>query len=186
MDLGTGDGRFVLAHAAAHPERLVLGVDANADGMTEASRRAAQPAGRGGQPNARFVVAALEALPAELDGLADRVTVHFPWGSLRAAAAGHDPTATARLVRLLQPGGVLELLLADGERDAAQPVDPDTVTGAFTDLGLRVTELAPATFADAAAVHSSWGKRLLRNPTAGRTAWRIRLVASAAESNGHG
>ena len=88
MDLGTGDGRFVLARG--RPSSVVLGVDASADAMREASRRAARSVARGGTPNARFVVAPLEQLVG-LEGVADLVTVHFPWGSLRSAAAGHDP-----------------------------------------------------------------------------------------------
>jgi 16S rRNA (adenine(1408)-N(1))-methyltransferase len=154
--------------------------------MADASRRAARPAGHGGQPNARFAVAALEAIPAELDGLADLVTVHFPWGTLRGAAAGHDPAATARLARLVSPRGSLELLLADGGRDAAQPIDPEAVVAAYRPFDLVATELAPATLADAAAVQSSWGKRLLRNPAAGRSAWRIRLVGLSASPRGPG
>ena len=41
IDLGTGDGRFVLAAAAARPDTLVIGLDASAAGMAESSRRAA-------------------------------------------------------------------------------------------------------------------------------------------------
>ncbi len=186
MDLGTGDGRFVLAHAASHPDRLVLGIDASADAMVEASRRAARRNGRGGLPNARFVVSALEALPAELDGLADLVAVHFPWGSLRSAAAGHDPGAAARLARLVRPGGRLELLLADAERDGAVPIDPKGVVAAYERLGLRPIEAQPAGLVDAVAVHSSWGKRLLRHTAPGRTAWWIRLERRAADSPGRG
>jgi len=50
----------VLAAAAARPDTLVIGVDANAAGMAEASRRAAR---RGALPNALFVVAAAEHPP---------------------------------------------------------------------------------------------------------------------------
>lgn len=60
VDLGTGDGRRVLRAAAARPDTLVIGVDANAAGMVEASRRAAR---RGALPNALFVVAAAEHPP---------------------------------------------------------------------------------------------------------------------------
>jgi 16S rRNA (adenine(1408)-N(1))-methyltransferase len=60
LDLGTGDGRTVLAAAAARPDTLVIGVDANASGMQEASRRAAR---RGALPNALFAVAAAEHPP---------------------------------------------------------------------------------------------------------------------------
>jgi 16S rRNA (adenine(1408)-N(1))-methyltransferase len=60
LDLGTGDGRRVLALAAERPDTLVIGVDANASGMTDASRRALR---RGALPNALFAVAAAEHPP---------------------------------------------------------------------------------------------------------------------------
>jgi 16S rRNA (adenine(1408)-N(1))-methyltransferase len=47
----------VLARAARWPDTLAIGVDANAAGMAEASRRAAR---RGTLPNALFAVAAAE------------------------------------------------------------------------------------------------------------------------------
>jgi 16S rRNA (adenine(1408)-N(1))-methyltransferase len=60
IDLGTGDGRRVLRAARARPEILHVGIDANAAGMAEASRRAAR---RGALPNALFAVAAAEHPP---------------------------------------------------------------------------------------------------------------------------
>ena len=60
LDLGTGDGRAVLAAAARSPDTLVIGLDANAAGMFDASRRAAR---RGALPNALFAVAAAEHPP---------------------------------------------------------------------------------------------------------------------------
>jgi 16S rRNA (adenine(1408)-N(1))-methyltransferase len=60
MGLGTGDGRRVLAAAAAQPDTLVVGLDANAAAMAEASRKAAR---RSSLPNALFVVAAAEHPP---------------------------------------------------------------------------------------------------------------------------
>ena len=186
MDLGTGDGRYVLAHAAAHPNRLVLGIDAQHAAMADASRRAARPPARGGLPNARFVVCSLEALPGELDKIADLVTVHFPWGTLRAAAAGHEPTLTERLARLVRPGGRLDLLLADAERDGGRPVDPEAVLAAYERHGLRPVDTRPASLPDAVAAHSSWGKRLLSNRGRGRLAWAVRLERPSAEVGGHG
>jgi 16S rRNA (adenine(1408)-N(1))-methyltransferase len=50
----------VLAAAAARPDTLVIGVDANAAGMAESSRRAAR---RGVLPKALFAVAAAEHPP---------------------------------------------------------------------------------------------------------------------------
>ena len=184
VDLGTGDGRFVLAHAAGDRDRFVLGVDASPDAMHDASRRAARSAARGGLPNARFVVSSIEALPVGFDGFADLVTVHFPWGSLRDTAAGRDPTATACVARLVRPGGQLRLLMSSAERDGAPDVDPDAVAAAYVPFGLRLAESWPATIDDAIAAHSSWGKRLLRRPAPGRVTWSFRLERPPARPCG--
>jgi 16S rRNA (adenine(1408)-N(1))-methyltransferase len=60
IDLGTGDGRYVLRAAGENPDTLVIGVDTNAAAMAPTSRRAAR---RDALPNALFVVAAAEHPP---------------------------------------------------------------------------------------------------------------------------
>jgi 16S rRNA (adenine(1408)-N(1))-methyltransferase len=168
----------VLATAAAQPDRLVVGVDANAAGMATASRRAAAKPARGGLPNALFVVAAAEALPPELDGLADTVTVHFPWGSLLRGLLHADPAVMAGLTRVMRPGASLTMLLSSTDRDRAAGVAPleeaavRALAGAYADWGLDVTEARPATAADVAAAHSTWGKRL--GAGGRRPAWLLR------------
>jgi 16S rRNA (adenine(1408)-N(1))-methyltransferase len=168
----------VLAAAAAQPDRLVVGVDANAAGMLAASRRAAARPSRGGLPNALFVVAAAEALPAELEGVADLVTVHFPWGSLLRGLLGADPATMTGLIRVLRPGAILQLLVSSTARDRGAGVAPiqaatlHALAESSASWGLAVTEARPATFADVAAAHSSWGKRL--GAGTGRPAWLLR------------
>ena len=156
----------MLAAAGAQPDRLVLGVDASAAAMAEASRRAAGKPGRGGLPNALFVVAAAEALPKELDGLADLVTVNFPWGSLLRGLLEADPAVMTGLTRVMRPGAALAVLLSSTDRDRGAGVEPiqestlKAVADAYLRYGLVVTGLRPATAADVAAAHSTWGKRL--------------------------
>jgi 16S rRNA (adenine(1408)-N(1))-methyltransferase len=175
VELGAGDGRFVLAYAAAHPDRLVVGIDASPDAMRDTSRRAARSTARGGLPNARFVVSSIGALPGSFDGFADLVTIHFPWGSLRDAAAGHDPALTARLASLVRPGGHLRLILSSSPGDGGADISPNRVAAAYAAHGLLLRAVRPATIDDAVAAHSSWGKRLLRRPAPGRLAWAFDL-----------
>jgi 16S rRNA (adenine(1408)-N(1))-methyltransferase len=172
----------VLAAARAQPERLVVGVDASAAAMAEASRRAAAKPARGGLPNALFVVAAAEALPAELDGVADLVTVSFPWGSLLRGLLEPDPRVLGGVAGLLAPGATLRLLVSTIERDRAgvEPVGEHSLrrlAGAYDRWGLAVTSVAPATAADVAAAHSTWGKRL--GAGRGRPAWRLEATRTA-------
>jgi 16S rRNA (adenine(1408)-N(1))-methyltransferase len=141
-------------------------VDASAAAMAEASRRAGRRPERGGLANALFVVAAAEALPPELDGLADLVTVHFPWGSLLRGLLAAEPAVLAGLARIMRPGGSLRLLVSATARDAGAGVTPlqesdlAALAGAYAGHGLAVTGARPATPADVAASHSTWGKRL--------------------------
>jgi 16S rRNA (adenine(1408)-N(1))-methyltransferase len=178
VDLGTGDGRFVLAAARAQPDRLVIGVDASAAAMATASRRAAARPGRGGLPNALFVVAAVEALPSALAGVADLVTVHLPWGSLLRGLLGADPAVMTGLTGSMRPGATLAMLLSSTARDRGAGVAPiqeaslPAVTEAYRRYGLTVTEAREATAADVAAAHSTWGRRL--GAGVRRPAWRLR------------
>lgn len=176
VDLGTGDGRAVLARAAAHPGELVVGIDASSPAMARASRRAAVPAARGGLPNARFVVAGLESLPAELRDFADLVTVHFPWGSLLAAATGDAPPLTSRIVHLLRPGGTLLVLVSASHRDeraGVSSLDPAGMAAVYRELGMRPVASRPATQDDLEGSRSSWGKRLATSQ--GRVTWLMEL-----------
>jgi 16S rRNA (adenine(1408)-N(1))-methyltransferase len=93
--VGTGDGRFVYRLARAHLEALFTGIDANAQVMRDASFRASRKPARGGVPNALHVRASLDELPGALGGLADVVTVPYPWGSLlEAVLAGERALVT--------------------------------------------------------------------------------------------
>jgi 16S rRNA (adenine(1408)-N(1))-methyltransferase len=176
IDVGTGDGRAVLAAATADPRILVLGLDANAAAMAEVSRRAAKPSRKGGTPNAAFVLAAAEAPPVELAGIASQVTVLFPWGSLLRGCLGADPAVAAGVAKLLAPAGSLDLLLAPSAKDGLDglPIEPervvDAAASAFAAFGLEVVEGRLATPVEIRTSGSTWARRLgtARAATAGR------------------
>ncbi|HYN18128.1 MAG TPA: hypothetical protein VEY96_08595, partial [Actinomycetes bacterium] len=174
----------MLAAAAAEPDRLVVGVDASAAALAEASRRAGRRPERGGLPNALFVVAAAEALPPELDGLADRVTVHFPWGSLLRGLLGADPAIMAGLVRVMRPGATLSMLVSSTARDSragVEPIGEPALAALAVDYGhhgLAVTRVRPATPADVAATRSTWG------PVTAGSCWPPRPPSRTGWSSG--
>lgn len=177
IDLGTGDGRAVSAAAAAAPERLVIGVDANATAMVEVSRRTQRPAQRGGLPNALFVVAGVERLPAALTGIADEVTVYFPWGSLLRGLVTAEPAVLDGIAGTMKSGATLSVLLSVTDQDRAVDLPvTDAATlwqlrGPFAAAGLEITGIGAATAAEIAAAGSSWGKRLGAGNR--RPAWRL-------------
>lgn len=82
LDLGTGDGSFVLEVAKNHPEHLVIGVDPAHKPLVENSSKIYKKSAKGGLPNALFVLAGVEKLPEEIKGQINQVFINFPWGSL--------------------------------------------------------------------------------------------------------
>ncbi len=188
MDIGTGDGRFVLAAARADPDALVIGIDPDAASMREVSGRAARRPERGGAPNALFLVSAVEALPPDLSAIADRITVHFPWGSLLRGLLSADRVVVDPIVRLARPGATLSVLVSvtETERgDGLVPLDARTVAraaGALAGCGLITLECRPATAEDLRSAHSSWARRLHAGER--RPAWLMRFVRRQAVCSG--
>jgi 16S rRNA (adenine(1408)-N(1))-methyltransferase len=182
IDVGTGDGRAVLAAAADEPRRLVIGLDADARSMADASRRAARASRKGGISNALFVVAAAASMPVELTGVATLVTITFPWGSLLRGCVGLDGDVAGGIRGLLGAAGRFELILAPADRDRLEgvPTDPTAVVGAtrktFETLGLGFVEGRPATAEELRGSNSSWARRLIREGR-GRQAILIRFAS---------
>ena len=177
MDLGAGDGRFAVATAASHSETLAVAIDAHPQAMADAWRRVQ----RQKLANVLLVAARAEELPCELDGLADAVTIHFPWGSLLAGVLGVDTGGVAAgLARMTRPGGDATAVLSVTERDRAlglPPLDASlerTLAARYAAHGLALTEWRPASRQEIADTRSSWAKRL--GAGKGRPAWLMRLV----------
>jgi 16S rRNA (adenine(1408)-N(1))-methyltransferase len=108
--VGAGDGVWVLRRARAEPSRFFIGLDSNAENLIAASHRASRKPQRGGTANVLYVQAAAETPPAELEGLADALTVLLPWGSLLAAVAVPDVAVLAGLARMCRLGAALRVV----------------------------------------------------------------------------
>ena len=126
--------------------------------------------------------AAAEAPPPELAGIADRVVIQLPWGSLLRGALALDGAAAAGIAGLVTPAGRVEVLLAPAARDRLDPevdVRRRLVDGLADDwrrAGLELCEARPATDAEIAAAHSTWARRLgLRADDPERAAFRLML-----------
>ena len=121
IDLGTGDGRFVYQSARRNPNKFYIGIDAEARALEKISEKIHRKPQKGGLANVLFVQASVEDLPAELDGVADEIHIHFPWGSLLGAVATGDAATLASLRRVSAPGAFLEVIIGlDPARDSAE------------------------------------------------------------------
>lgn len=129
--------------------------------------------------NVLLVVARAEALPPELDGLADGATVHFPWGSLLRGVLGFEPEVARGLARITKRGAEVTAVMSvtGRERSLGLPVLDEGIAAPLAERyaahGLEVMEWRPATRREIAATRSSWARRL---GAGGRPAWLLRLV----------
>ena len=121
IDLGTGDGRFVYQSARRNPNKFYIGIDAETRALEKVSEKIHRKPQKGGLANVLFVQAAVEDLPSELDGVADEIHIHFPWGSLLRAVASGEPATLASLRRICAIDAWLEVIIGiDTERDRAE------------------------------------------------------------------
>ena len=175
VDIGTGDGRFVYQCAQAQPTKFFIGIDAHAKALEKISEKIYRKPAKGGLPNVLFVQAAVENLPSELDGVADEIHIHFPWGSLLRAVVCADREVLGNLRRICAPGCLLEIIIGlDPSRDRAEierlelptlsreyleTVLPDKYRAA----GFDVLEKGALSQTDWSQLQTSWARRLQGN-----------------------
>jgi 16S rRNA (adenine(1408)-N(1))-methyltransferase len=150
--------------------------------------RATRKPAKGGLPNAMFVQAAVEALPAEFAGMAGEIRINFPWGSLLRAVAAGESEVLSSLRRIARDRAVMEIVIgADAVRDRAEldrlgvPVPslerierdlaPRYEAAGFTLTGCR--EVAPVEWA---RFETSWARKLSGNES--RRVFMIRFRAT--------
>ncbi len=111
MDLGTGDGSYVINNARAFPDQFFIGIDSNADNLCDASRKTAEFSSKKGLKNALFIHAGIENLPEELHGVATQLTVLLPWGSLLKAVALPDIQLLKTMAKLCSKNAKVRIIL---------------------------------------------------------------------------
>jgi len=174
IDVGTGDGRYVLHVARTSPTWFAVGVDACRDNLREASRKA--------PPNALYVIANALALPAELGGMASKVTINFPWGSLLKGLLDGEPMLLEGLLAISRPGATLEVRLNAGAlAEAGYTLESGgaRVRQVLHEGGFDVDDLVWLNARELRQCHTTWAKRLAygRDPRA--VCLRAMLVGDA-------
>ena len=175
IDIGTGDGRFVYQSARQNPKKFYIGIDPNVSPLEKISEKIYRKPAKGGAPNVLFIQAAVEDLPAELDGVADELHVHFPWGSLLRAVATGNVAVLQNLRRICAPEALLEVVLGlDPARDQSEierleltPLSLEFIdqqlTSRYLAAGFKITERGIIPAAEWPEFNTSWAKRLHQN-----------------------
>ena len=159
MDVGAGDGGYVVYRARTEPNTFAIAIDASRDALASGAWRAKHA----GLMNAAFLIEGVERLPSELVGVANEVTIHFPWGSLLRGVLMADPVVLCPVAGVLKQEGTLHLLASSTARDGHADLSPDwmrRIAGRYAECGLELDEARPAGRSDIVASRSAWAKRL--------------------------
>ena len=172
VDVGAGDGRFAYHLASADPARLVVGLDALDEPMGEIAAKSGRKPARGGRPNLVLVRAAIEALPPELTGIANEVSVQLPWGSLLEGIVLARDDVLGGLAALCSPGARVTVTL-NGEiwldstpvRYEHLPVPTpeyvaDVVAAGLARVGITFGAARYLSAAEAKALPTTWARKL--------------------------
>ena len=120
-----------------------------------------------------FIQSAVEDLPEELDGVANEVHVHFPWGSLLRAVSIGDAGVMRSLRRICAIDALLEVVVGiDPVRDQSEierlgivPLTfefiDDALAKNYRAAGFEIFERGILTSSQ--SLDTSWAKRLQEN-----------------------
>jgi len=191
VDIGTGDGHYVYTAARQNPDKFYIGIDANTSGLEKISEKIYRKPTKGGTPNALFVNASVEDLPCELDGVADEVHIHFPWGSLLQAIAAGNQNVLRAIRRICAGGALLEIVIgSDPDRDRSELARlavpaltreylSNTLVPAYAAAGFEVMEQGVLQPSEWPALQTTWSKRL----RGGRDRTLVYIIAQAVKSH---
>lgn len=172
VDIGTGDGEFVYALAKDNPNRFIIGIDPHHKGLESLSTRIYKKASKGGLDNALFVLGNIEALPNELNNIANQVFINFPWSGLLKGIVLVEDDAWSNIKRICKTGAYIDILFGyqhNGEIDEAEQFGipvldltyiKDTMAPKLAEKGFRVIEMRTVDPEEIRNHPSSWAKKL--------------------------
>ena len=175
IDIGTGDGRYVYQSARRNPNKFYIGIDPNTRPLEKISEKIHRKPAKGGAPNVLFIQSAIEDLPEELNGVANEVHVHFPWGSLLRAVAIGDVALLENLRRICAEDALLEVVIgidpvrdkSELERLGVQPLTLEVIdnvlVSSYSAAGFEIIGRGIIAASEWPAFETSWAKRLQGN-----------------------
>lgn len=172
VDIGTGDGKRLYRTARAHPETLFIGIDPVRENMLDTAQKTAKKPTKGGLDNLLLVIGAVEALPSELVGIANEVTVYFPWGSLLESIVKPIPSSIAQIRAIAVDNADFTFITtyhdsyegAEIEKRGLPELSSEYFDGAYRTVmqseGFRIADIRELSADDVMQLGTQWAKRL--------------------------
>ena len=162
---------FVYHSALKDSSRFFIGLEPNIRPLEKVSEKIHRSARKGGAPNAVYLRSSIENLPEELNGIANHVSVLFPWGSLLGAVLG-EKTLLEQIHKICAPHARLEVVFSferakdrsELERFGLESLSDEALENrlipAYRDAGFLVQLHS---LADLSEAPTTWSRRLGQN-----------------------
>jgi predicted RNA methylase len=178
LDLGTGDGTFVVRTARKDASLGVVGIDTCLDHLRGSARNYPD--------NARFVQSDARALPEEFEGRFASLSINFPYGNLLESIRDADPELLEEIHRVSQPGSALDIVVNESAL-IGLGLDIDEGRAVLERFGHRLVgfrgSVSEMSAADLRDFPSAWSRKLGygRHPRALRLVTRRRTTTYAVD-----
>jgi ubiquinone/menaquinone biosynthesis C-methylase UbiE len=155
LDLGTGDGTFVVRMARKNASLGVVGIDTCLDHLRGSARNYPD--------NARFVQSDARALPSEFESRFASLSINFPYGNLLESIRDANPELLKEIHRVSQPGSTLEIVINESAL-IGLGLDLEAGRTALERFGNRLPgfrgSVSDMSAADLRAFPSAWSRKL--------------------------
>lgn len=172
VDIGTGDGRFVYVNAKKNPGTFYIGIDPVGENMFEYASKASQKPSKGGLSNLLYLIATVEDMPEALAGIADKIYVTLPWGSLLQGITKGVPSVMRNLSKIAKRNAQFEFLFTyDILHEAGEIEKRDLpllnldyikteLANMYQSFGFSIEKVVLLSEKDLRSFQSTWAKRL--------------------------
>ena len=172
VDIGTGDGKFTYQLAKENPDRFIIGIDPSQKSLEKTSRKIYKKPAKGGLNNSLFVLADVENLPEELNGIANHVFINFPWGGLLRGLVLAKDKAWNSIKRICQKEAIIDLLFGYNKKYEHKEMERlglpeinlqyinEKLTPALNSKGFAIEEVKEVLNNDLKKYPSSWAKKM--------------------------
>lgn len=172
VDLGTGEGEYAFRQSQKNSDVLYVGIDACQEVMSEYAIKSEKRAKKQSIRNLVYVVATAEALPEELTGIADKITIHLPWGSLRDGLVKGCPVLLSNIRKIARLGATIDIcityssdieesMMIKRELPALTPsYVKETLQNLYRPFGIEIKKTQVLSNRDLIKLDTKWAKKL--------------------------
>lgn len=171
VDIGTGDGKYIYKQALKFPNVYFIGIDNVKKNLEKTSTKVLKKY-KNNTGNILFIISSLEAIPYDINNIADRITIYLPWGILLEAIVRPLEEILKHVAIIAKNQSIFEFIITyspiyegnEMERRGLPNIGPNYFCAEYQkklkSIGLVLTKISILSNDQLKQIESSWAKRL--------------------------